>query len=131
MARSTSPHPTQAELEILNIIWTSGPSTVRQVQQALASTKPRAYTSVMTVMNIMTRKRYLGRRKATDGGYVYTARVSRDRTSRGMLRDLVQRVFRGSPMQAVLQLLDERDLDEDELRQLRDLINRKMSREDP
>jgi predicted transcriptional regulator len=130
MPRSTSRHPTDAELEILTILWSRGPSTVRQVQEQLNEAKPRAYTSIMTLMSIMHRKGYLRCRKAP-GGYIYSAKRSAPETGRGMLRDLVQRAFSGSPMAAMLSLLDERELNDDELRQLRQMLDRKLAeRED-
>ena len=128
MARSASRHPTNSELQILKILWAGdGPRSVRQVRDALAERYPpaRAYTSVITLMSIMHRKRYLRRRKARDGGYLYTASVGEGETGRGMLRDLVDRVFRGSALTAVLHLLDERDLGEQELQQLRAMVNRR------
>lgn len=127
MARSTSRHPTDAELEILTVLWSRGPSTVRQVQELLSQNKPRAYTSIMTLMSIMARKGYLRCRKAP-GGYIYTAKRSAPETGRGMLRDLVQRVFSGSSMAAMLSLLDERELNQDELHQLRKMLDAKLAK---
>ncbi len=76
----------------------------------------------MTVMNIMVDKNYLRRRKEGPT-FVYTPRVTEQATSRRMLRDLVDRAFAGSPLAVVQQLLDVRDLDPNELEQLRTLVN--------
>jgi predicted transcriptional regulator len=130
VARSASRHPTEAELEILKVLWAAdAPRSVREVRDALATSDrdrpPRAYTSIMTLMSIMHRKGYLRRRKSGSGdGYLYTPAISERDTGRGMLRDLVDRVFRGSSLAAMLHLLDERELDERELRQLRAMVNR-------
>ncbi len=124
MARPSSRHPTELELEILKILWRDGPATGRRVRDALAPTRDLAYTSVMTILNIMTRKGYLKRGKA-EGGYVYRARITEESTSRRMLRDLVDRVFDGSAGALMLNLLKTDDLSAGEMQQLRELINRK------
>jgi BlaI family penicillinase repressor len=131
MARPTSRHPTELELQILKILWACGtPCSVRQVQQLLRDQgKDLAYTSVITMLNIMTRKRYLTRKKdrnatAGGGGYVYQPRISQQSTTARMLKDLVDRVFGGSAMDLVVQLLDQKDLDPHELKELRALIDR-------
>jgi predicted transcriptional regulator len=136
MPRTPAKHPTELELEILKALWRLGPSTVRRVREDLAAgaggSPPRdlAYTTVMTVMTIMTGKGLLRRRKV-DGGYVYTPRAARDRTLRNMLRDLVDRAFSGSAGAAVLHLLETSDVTPDELRQLRELIDRKAKEQKP
>lgn len=121
MARRSSRHPTESELEILNIVWRRGPLPVRDVRDALD--RPLAYTSVMTVMNIMVDKGYLARRK--DGGsFVYRARIGKKATTRRMLGDLVDRAFDGSPAAVMINLLESADLDRDEIEKLRKLLDR-------
>jgi predicted transcriptional regulator len=115
------------ELEILKIIWRDGPRSVRQVRDALAGFRPLAYTSVMTIMGIMTDKKYLQRRKSA-GAFVYSARAGEQATRGGMLRDLIDRVFNGSTA-AVMQNLLAEDLGEEELQHLRSLIERKAAEE--
>lgn len=130
MARPPSKHPTELELEILKILWRDGPASVRQVRDALSPFRDLAYTSVMTIMTIMTRKGYL-RRSKVEGGFVYKARVTQAATSRRMIRDLVDRVFDGSAAGLMLNLLETADMDNDELRALRELINRKSKEQSP
>jgi BlaI family penicillinase repressor len=130
MARSASRHPTELELEILKILWRDGPSTVRHVRDALTGFRDLAYTSVMTMMTIMARKGYLKRKKA-DGGYVYRAAISAESTTRGMLRDLVDRAFDGSAAALMVNLLETGDLDAEELQRLRELINQKTREQTP
>ena len=127
MARPASRHPTDLELDILKVLWRDcprpgGARNVRHVVEALRPARKLAYTSVMTVMNIMVDKNYLRRRKEGPT-FVYTPRVTEQATSRRMLRDLVDRAFAGSPLAVVQQLLDVRDLDPNELEQLRTLVN--------
>ena len=123
MARPSSRHPTELELEILKILWRQGPLPVRQVRQALASSRELAYTSVMTIMNIMVDKGYLARRKQGPS-FVYRPRVSEKKTSGRMLKDLVNRVFDGSAVAVVVNLLETSDVDEQELEELRGILER-------
>ena len=126
MARPPSRHPTELELEILKIMWDTGPAPVRRVRAALAESTGRdlAYTSVMTVMGIMTDKGYL-KRKKKGVGYEYQTRIRRTRTTRQMLRDLIDRAFDGSAGAVALKLLQEADLDDDQLCQIREILDRK------
>ena len=125
MPRPVSRHPTELELEILKVLWERGSLPVRSVREALAPSRDLAYTSVMTVMNIMVDKRYLTRKKA-GVHYVYTARVTRTATAGKMLRDVVERAFNGSAEAVMVNLLDAGDLDEVEIRELRKLLDQKL-----
>lgn len=130
MPRPPSNHPTELELEILKIVWRDGASSGRHVRDAVAAAgRDLAYTSVLTVMNIMARKGYLRRSRRREG-FVYVARINRGRTLGRMMRDLVDRAFAGSPSAALLSLLETADLDSDELQRIRDVLDRK-SRKDP
>jgi predicted transcriptional regulator len=124
MPRPASKHPTELELAILKILWRHGPLPVRDVRDALAPDRDLAYTSVMTVMNIMVEKAYLRRRKQ-GARYIYRPVVGEEATSRRMLGDLVDRVFDGSASAAMVNLLDTAELDPDELREIRALLDRK------
>lgn len=125
MTRPASRFPTELELEILKILWTDGPSTVRHVRDALSETRDLAYTSVMTMMGIMTDKGYL-RRAKKGGGYVYRPKIDRERTMSDMLGDTVSRVFDGSAKAAVLHLIESGEIDEDELKELHRLIEKRV-----
>jgi BlaI family transcriptional regulator, penicillinase repressor len=124
VARPASKHPTELELEILKILWDEGPLAGRAIRDRLAPARDLTYTSVMTMLGIMEDKRYVARKKV-GGNYVYSARLKREATSRRMLRDVVDRVFDGSAGTAMINLLETSDLDADELRQLRELLQRK------
>ncbi len=124
MARSTSKHPTELELEILKILWRDKQATVREVRKKLLDFRKLAYTSVMTMMTIMTEKGYLKRSK--EGNYyIYTPRVTERETTGGILSDIVERLFYGSAAAAMVNLLETRDIHEDELKHLRELIKQK------
>ena len=125
MARPRSQHPTELELQILQVIWRDGPSNVRHVRDGLAGWRDLAYTSVMTIMNIMTDKGYL--RRAKEGAsFTYYPRITQRNTTRKMLMDVVDRAFAGSVTGAITSLLDAGDLDAEERQHLRDLVDRKL-----
>ena len=126
MARPTSKHPTELELEILKILWREGPFTGRQVRDALVEFRDLAYTSVMTIMGIMEDKGYV-RRKKHGSSYVYSARIKEKATTRRMLLDLVERAYDGSVTSAVVNLLETSDIQLEELEQLRELIRQKTN----
>jgi predicted transcriptional regulator len=123
MARPASRHPTELELEILKVIWRAGPQPVTRVRDELAGFRDLAVTSVTTVMNIMVRKGYLKKSKAS-GTYVYTARAGEAATSRRMLKDVIERVFDGSAAAVVVGLLQTADLDDADIREIQGLLDR-------
>jgi len=125
MARPSSSHPTDLELEILKILWQAGPQTVDEVRRALAARdRELTHSSVITVMNIMVKKKYLKRQKVSRA-FQYQPCVSDKEVHRGMLGNLVDRVFQGSATAVMLELLETNDLDEAEIKEIRRMINRK------
>ena len=130
MSRSVTEHPTQLELEILSIIWRDGPSTVRQVRDALAPTRDLAFTSVLTTMKTMVKKGYLAGnfRSQKDGGTLYTALVARDRTGAQMIKLLARRIFGGSIVSAVQSLLREGTIQQEEIDELRNVLSKDTRR---
>ena len=130
MSRPSSKHPTELELEILKVLWSAGPSSVRQIQAALNPERDLAYTTVMTMLTIMVNKGYVRRAKA-GSGFVYRARIEQQKASSGMLQDLVDRLFGGSTAAVMQHLLETADLDADELKEIRQLIARKQKEQKP
>lgn len=124
MPRPVSKHPTELELAILKILWKQSPASGREVREALADFRKLAYTSVMTIMNIMTRKKYIKRTKKGKT-FTYSPLVSETETTRNMLSDMVERLFDGSAATAMLNLLETGGIDENELIELKKLINSK------
>ncbi len=128
MARPRSEYPTELELAILKVLWAEETQqSVQDVREALASGQARrelTYSSVITVLNIMVRKKYLKRTKRSRA-FFYEPTVTEKQIHRGMLSDLVQRVFDGQASNVILELLDTSDIDADELKRIRRLINRK------
>src|SRR5437868_13220255 len=118
MARPSSRHPTELELAILKVLWSQGPSSVKQIQEALAETRELAYTTVTTMLTIMANKRYV-RRTKSGAGAIYTAAIEQDAASGNMLQDLVERVYDGSVPAVMQQLIETSDLDPEELEEIR------------
>jgi len=123
MARPRHDHPTPAELEVLQIIWEHGPCTVRQVMEWLEPIRPRAYTSVMSLMNVMAEKSQL-HQKRKGRAFVYSAQDSREKTQVGLLGDLLNRAFDGSANALVAHLLQQTDPTGEELEAIRKTISR-------
>jgi predicted transcriptional regulator len=107
------------ELAILQILWEAGPSTVQEVQERLQG-EP-AYTTVQTIMNTMEKK---GRTKRTLKGkaHIYRAAVTQDMAEGGVVRDVVERVFRGSVEGLLMNLVKTKQLDEKVLERLKQRI---------
>ena len=123
MARPKTEHPTPAELEVLKILWDRGPSTVREVLDVLNRRRPRrAYTSVMSLMNVMTDKGLL-RRQPKGRAFVYHPRARQDVTLAHMVGDLWKRAFEGSASSLVTHLLEEASPTEEELEQIRKALD--------
>ena len=120
MAR-TRTRPTDAELAILGVLWTQGPSTVRQVHQALADARETGYTTTLKLMQIMAEKGLVARDESTRT-HVYSARASRDATQRQLVSDLVDRAFGGSAAALVMQALSANSASSDELTEIQRLI---------
>jgi predicted transcriptional regulator len=102
--KASLPRPSEAELEILDVLWQRGPSTVRDVWQALSTDRASGYTTVLKFMQIMTAKG-LVTRKEDQRAHIYQASVSREQTQRQLLTHLVDRAFGGSALQLAQQAL--------------------------
>lgn len=112
--------PTAAELEILQVLWSRGPSTVRAVAEATA--REDSYTTVLKLLQIMTEKR-LVRRDESSRTHVYAAAAPRQQTQRQIVADMVERVFAGSAGQLALHALAAGTATPEELAEIRRLIN--------
>ncbi len=111
--------PTDAELGILRVLWSRGPSTVRQVAEVLG--REAGYTTVLKLLQIMTEKRLVVRDEA-ERTHVYEAAYTQDQTQRQLVTDLLDRVFDGSAAQLVLQALATNKTSPEELDEIRKLL---------
>jgi predicted transcriptional regulator len=116
------PRPTDAELEILTVLWSRGPSTVREVHEVIAGRKPTQYTTVLKTMQIMAEKG-LVRRDERERAHVYAAARAREWTERQIAGDLLERAFNGSAGRLMLGALSARRASKKELAELRRLLD--------
>jgi len=121
MARPPSIHPTDGELELLQILWQEGPCSLGQLCTALRIRRPIATTTVATILKVMLEKKLVHRKK-TEQGYLWSAKTSRKKAASGMVRKLVDLVFDGSAQRLVAHLLESDQLSEQERTELRRLI---------
>jgi BlaI family penicillinase repressor len=113
--------PTDAEIAILRVLWTRGPSTVREVAEAMG--REGAYTTILKLLQIMTDKR-LVRRDESSRTHVYEATSTEDQTQRQIVTDLLDRVFDGSAGKLVLQALAAGKASPAEMAEIRRLLDK-------
>ena len=111
---------TKLELELMQVIWRLGSGTVGAVQAEL--TRPLAYTTVQTMLNILERKGKL-RRQLRGRAYVYSARVSKAKAVSNSVRDFINRMFGGSSEELVMSLLKNGEIDAKRLAELTELFS--------
>ncbi len=110
--------PTDSELEILNILWDKGPSTVREVHEVLEKNKDAGYTTTLKLMQIMHEKNLL-KRDVTAKSHVYTANISQEKTQGQLVKRMIDNVFNGSASQLVMQALGNHKPNSDELNEIK------------
>lgn len=126
MGRPASKYPTELELQILKVLWRQSPLLARDVQAALARDgRDLAKTSIITTLNTMVVKKYLTRSKQANM-YLFTPRITESEVGDRVLGDVVDRVFDGSTSAVLLKLFDVKDINGDELKELRRIIDRKL-----
>jgi len=113
--------PTRLEMQVLSVLWERGPATVREVLDARPDGKARAYTTVLTVLQVMEKKGLLTH-VSQGNTHVYKPAVTRRQTIGPVLKNLVRQVFGGSPATAMQHLLAEHEVSPDELAKLKQLI---------
>lgn len=114
--------PTDSELEILNIIWEKGDSTVREVHEVLEQTKEVGYTTTLKLMQIMHDKKLLTR-DTSSKKHIYKAAISQENTQGQIVQRIVDNVFNGSAMQMVMQALGNHKASNKELDQIREYLD--------
>jgi predicted transcriptional regulator len=114
--------PTASELEILRVLWARGPSTVRDVHEALSANKSLGYTTVLKLLQIMTAKGIV-RRNETQRAHVYEAGLPAEQTKRQLAGDILQRVFEGSASQLMMHALAGKRTSSQEIEEIRHLLD--------
>lgn len=115
------PRPTDAELDILNVLWDEGPATVRQVHERLQARKPSQYTTTLKLMQIMAEKGLVDRDESARS-HVYRVRQAREQVQRRVAKYLLDRFFGGSARSLMLGALDANPASQEELTELRQLL---------
>ena len=118
------PRPTEAELELLNMLWENGPATVRDLHQAISVKRAIGYTSVLKLLQIMTDKG-LVEREESGKAHIYRPVGTRQQTQSQMVRDMSERVFSGSAAALAMHALSTQPVSDQELDELRRLIEQK------
>jgi predicted transcriptional regulator len=121
MPVTSLPRPTDAELEILRVLWELGPSTVRDIHTTLERQRGIGYTTVLKLMQIMAAKG-LVERDETARAHVYKARVAQEQTQRQLVGHLLDRAFGGSATQLMMQALSGRKASAEEIAQMRQML---------
>ena len=119
---------TEQELEIMKVVWERKTATVRDVYEAMRERKGVAYTTVMTMMNILESKGHLVKRPE-GRAYVYEPSQAQTQVISGMVQDFVDRVFDGAARPLVLSLLQERKLSREDLEEISRLIDEETQEE--
>ena len=120
--KTDPPRPTDAELEILTVLWIRGPSTVRQVHEAITRRRPAQYSTVLKFMQIMAEKG-LVRRDEKQRAHIYEAARPREWTQKQLAGDLLRRAFNGSARSLMMGALAARKTSKHELAELRRLLD--------
>ncbi len=121
MPRRTSTHPTEAELEILNVLWRQGPSTVRQVHEHLQTARRTGLTTTLKMLQLMTEKGLTVRDDLRPSRF--SAAIAEEKTQAGLLGDLVKKAFDGSVSKLLVRAIEDGELGREELREIQRLID--------
>jgi len=121
MPRRASAHPTEAELELLNVLWRHGPRTVRQVHEIIQADRDTSLTTTLTILQVMTKKGLVICSDARP--HVFTAAMPEEQTQAGLVKDLVRKAFGGSMQKLLIRAVEDGGLSRQELRAIRKLID--------
>jgi predicted transcriptional regulator len=122
MPRKPSSHLTDAELRLMDVLWTKGASTVAEVLEGLPGKPPLAYSSVITTLRILETKGYVRHRKE-GRAFHYEPLVGRQQARRSAIAQVLQRFFEGSPELLMASLFEDREIDARELQRLKRRID--------
>jgi predicted transcriptional regulator len=118
---------TDRELDIMGVLWDRGPSTVAEVRAALPD--ELAYTTVLTILRVLEEKGHVGH-EGEGRAHRYHARVERQAAGTSALRRLTRKLFKGSPEMLLTHLVSDRDLSEEEIRRMRELLDERLREEE-
>ena len=124
MPPRTSPTLTEAELRIMHVLWQRGSGTVQEVLDGLSVKPALAYNSVLTTVRVLEKKGYIEHNAMDGRAHVYVPLIAQKDATRSEIRHLVSRFFEDSHEQLVLNILEDRGLEPDELKRLRQMLDR-------
>jgi BlaI family transcriptional regulator, penicillinase repressor len=113
--------PSKLEMQVLSVLWQRGASSVRDVMDVMPDGKTRAYTTILSVMQVMEKKGLVSH-VSEGNAHIYQARVSRREVTGPLLRSLVRQVFGGSAATALQHLLAENEVSREELDEIKEII---------
>jgi BlaI family transcriptional regulator, penicillinase repressor len=122
MARHKRPGPTDRELAILGVLWQRGPSTVREIHEALHPDSETGYTTTLKLMQIMAEKGLLSRKDA-GRRHIYKPAISQEQTQKQVVGDVLERVFAGSAEKLVMRALSAKKVSTKELKRIREMLD--------
>ncbi len=122
MPWESSSQPTAAELQILRVLWEFGPSPVRVIHEAISRNKETNYSTTVKMLSVMLDKE-LVKRDESARPHIYRTVKKQETTQKGMMRDLMDRVYGGSPGRMVIQALSSKKASQEELDEIRELLD--------
>ena len=129
MPWESSSQPTDAELQILRALWEFGPSPVRVIHEAMSNTKETNYSTTVKMLSVMLDKG-LVKRDESARPHIYRTVKKQETTQKGMMRDLMDRVYGGSPGRMVIQALSSKKASQEELDEIRELLDQLQQGDD-
>jgi predicted transcriptional regulator len=123
MKKKNKPRPTDAELEILKVLWRLGPSTVREVHDHLSAQRAMGYTTVLKMLQIMSEKN-LVERDEQNRAHVYVPQLAQEETERQLVGDLLERAFNGSAKSLVMHALSGKKASVKDLAEIRRILDK-------
>ena len=130
MRNSNNPQHTLSELEreVMSIIWEKKKVTSREIREALEPERPLALTTILTVISRLKKKKYILEVPSLGRSMVFKAAIPREKVAGNRLRGLLKQFFRGSPSSLVAHLLDSESISDDELKEIRGILEEKMEK---
>ena len=122
MPWESSSQPTDAELQILRVLWEHGPSPVRVIHESVSRNKDTNYSTTVKMLSVMLDKE-LVKRDESVRPHIYRTVKKQETTQKGMMRDLMDRVYGGSPGRMVIQALSSKKASQEELDEIRKLLD--------
>lgn len=119
----TDRKPTDAELEVLRILWEHGPSSVRFVNEALSKNREVVYTTTLKMMQVMTEKKGFLKRDTSDRTHLYEALLTQEQVQQNMFDRMLDSVFQGSPLKLVVQALGHENTSLEDLEAIKEIIS--------